>query len=58
MVHPRDDRFPALYRLAERIENMGWKFRELIEKKHAMMRERHLARFWTRCATDQRRHAG
>ncbi len=56
-MHARDDRFAALYGLAQRVQHMRREFRELVEKKHAMVGERDFARFGPRASADKRRHA-
>ena len=44
MVRARDGDLADLERLAQRVERLRLEFRQLVEKEHAVMRERDLAR--------------
>ncbi len=58
MIGARDRDLAGLERLAQRIEHLRLELGKLVEKQHAMMRERDLARPRAQAAADQRRHAG
>ena len=58
MIGARDRDFAGLERLAQRIQNLRREFRQLIEKQHAVMRERDFARPRAQAAADERGHAG
>ena len=57
MIDARNNRLSALDRLAKRVEHVRREFRELIEKKDAVMSERDLSRFGPGPAAYERRHA-
>ncbi|MNX84364.1 hypothetical protein D3C86_1161570 [compost metagenome] len=58
MIGSRNDAFARFQRLAKRIQHLRRKFRELIQKKNAVMGKRSFARFGTQPSADQRRHGG
>ena len=49
---------PDFERLAQRVEHRRLEFGKLVEKQHAVMRERNLAGLGAQAPADQRRHAG
>ena len=58
MIGAGDGDFAGFQRLPQRIQNLRLEFRQLIQKQHAMVRERYLAGPRVQPATDQRGHAG
>ena len=58
VVGARDRDLAALERLAQRVEHARIELGEFVEKQHAAVRERDLARLGAQAAADQRRHAG
>ena len=58
MIGPRNDAFASFQRLAQCIQHLRRKFRELIQKKNAVMGERSLTRLGAKPPADQRRHGG
>jgi hypothetical protein len=58
MVGAHDRDLAGFQRLAQRIEHLRLKFRQLVEEKHAVVRERDFARPRMQAAADQGRHAG
>lgn len=58
MVCPGNDRLARFQGLAQGVEHVGLKFRQLVEEKDAEMGEADFARLGTRAAAYERRHAG
>ena len=58
VVGARDRDLAGFERLAQRVEHLRLEFRQLVEKQHAVMRERNFARLGAQAAADQRRHRG
>jgi hypothetical protein len=53
MVGAHDRHLADLKRLAQRVERLRLEFRQLIEKQHAVMRERYFARPRMQAAADR-----
>jgi hypothetical protein len=58
MVGARHRDLAVLERLAQRIQHPRIEFRQLIQKQHALMRQRDFAGFGAQAAAGQRGHAG
>jgi hypothetical protein len=58
MIGTRDGDFAGFERLTQRVERVRLEFGKLVEKQHAVMGERNLARPRMDAAADQNRHAG
>ena len=54
-IGPRDHRASALQRLAQRLQRAAGEFRQLIQKQHALVSQRNLARLGPYTAADQGR---
>ena len=58
MIGARHRHLAVLHRLAERIQHPRIEFRQFVEKQHALVRQRNLARPGAGAAAGQRGHAG
>ena len=57
-IGPGDHDFPCLQGLSQAVENLRRELREFLEKKNTVVGERNFARFDSRPAANERRHAG
>ena len=55
-IGARHHGFAGFQRLAQTVQHRAGKFRQLIQKQHAQMRQRYLARFDAHAAADHRGH--
>jgi hypothetical protein len=58
VIGARDRHLAAFQRLAQRVQHLRLKFRQLVKKQHAVISKRDFARSRMQATADQGRHAG